>query len=448
MTPAEPAWSVAARRQIAGRRLVVAGIGTGQLRGFAAAGAEIAGAIAVRPAGSAPPCGGAEPFPVLDVAAGGRDILEVVVRGFSEALLHRGDAVASFLDLVDPAREATVASYLPLPHALLGGRSAWAQDSAVASRLETKEGAARALAKALRVVPSVALPEGPPSQWWDGACERLGSRRLVVQAPGLSAGGTGTWVCDGPAAVPELASGRVMPYLEGPSANVLGVALEGGGTVVLPASRQLVSVAGDGHPLYGGNVTGEEWATRERDAIRSDVAALGEVLATEGFVGPFGVDFLRTPSGRLYHDLNPRMNGALDNLSFLMDGDGTVPMVPLLLSRTPWSPGEAAQLEDAAHASARMRPLARLWLTVVLRRPRLVQRVPPAGAWRINPDLSVSPVAGSARGADVAVLHPIVQPGHFRAGDRLVLGDLFCEPGLTEAIGPGGGPDLIDAFLA
>jgi hypothetical protein len=445
----EPTWSARARERIAGRPFVLVGIGPHQLLGLAAAGGRVVGAVAVLPAGAVSPthANAGAPFPVLTLVAATRDILEVVVKGFAAVLDERAVELRAFLDQVDPGRSATVASYLPMPHGALGGRTAWAQDAAVCAPLEDKAGARATLAAAVRVVGSEPVPAGPPTAWWSDACARFGVTRLVVQAPGLSGGGTGTWVCRSPADVPDIVGATMAPFLDGMPANVSGVVLPTGATLVLPASRQIVRVDAEGRPLYAGNVTGEQWAADDREAIAVEVRAIGSVLAGRGFVGPFGVDFLRTAGGRRYHDLNPRMNGVTDSLAFLLDGEATVGVVPLLLSRTPWSATECAALEDAVHAAVQARPLARLWLSTVLTRARTVHRVPAPGAYVVDVATGTVTARSAAQGdVETAILRPTLAPASFEPGDRLVLGDLFCPPALAASIGDADGMVLIDAL--
>lgn len=446
----EPGWSVSARRRIAGRPFVVVGIGPNQMSGFEAAGGRIVGTVSVVPHGG-PAADGAEVSSVLTVTGGTRDILHLVVQGYAEALGHPGNGVAAFLDRVDPQRSAVVASYLPLPHGVLGGRATCAADSGVAHGLERKSAAAALLARCVPTVPSEPLPTGEPGRWWDDVGARLGATRLVVQAAGLSGGGAGTFVCDSPDDVPRLGAGRVAPFVAGRPGNVMGVVDDEGVTAVLPPSRQLVSIDERGRPLYAGNVTGEPWTVEARDSITTDVRRIGVELAGHGFFGPFGADFIDTPDGRrLYHDLNPRMNGVTDSLGRLVDRGDSVPLTVALLSRPRWSTTEVAVLEAAVHEAASARPLARLWLTRAVGRAGRISRVPPAGTWTIDrARRRVTFEGGDEVGGDRAVLQPTLPaPVDLVPGDRLVLGNLFCDPLLVDDLGDDERAALTDAFLA
>jgi len=251
----------------------------------------------------------------------------------------------------------------------------------------------------------------------------------------------------------------------------MGVVDDEGTTVVFPASRQLLRADQRGRPIYAGNVTGEPWADEERDAIGDDVRAVGRALAATGFFGPFGVDFIRGRDGRrLYHDLNPRMNGVVDSLSRLIDCEATVPLVSVVLSRPQWSSDEVLTLEDALHGAAARSPLARLWLTTTVARPRAITSVPRAGRWWVDPTKATVSYAGDdtgvwgskrggatgdasedngGTGLHLTELQPTLSAGlELRHGDRLVLGNLYCDPAFAEVASEASGPALIDAFLA
>jgi len=428
--------------------VVVIGIGVDQMLGFSAAGARLAGAISVVPAGSPPPT--VATLPVLSLTARTRDVLVVAVCGFAQTLADHHQEVVTFLDSVDPDRAAVIAGYLPVPRTILEGRRAWVADAAVASRLEDKAGARDALSQAVPVVASERLPSRPDQRWWSDTCARWGTDRLVVQAAGLSGGGSGTTVCDSVSELPTLNGGQVMPFVDGVTANVTGVIDCTGHVAAFPASRQLIRLE-NGRPLYAGNVTGEPWATDQRPAIGAEVRAIGAELAARGYVGPFGADFILTADGRrLYHDLNPRINGVVDNMAYLLDRPGQVPLVPLLLSEPDWADDEQMEFEQSLHAAAAARPLARLWLTRTARQRALIAVVPPSGAWEIDPSGPTGRyLGGAALGGTTAILHTTLAPGQtVEAGDRLVLGNLYCEPALAARLANETIPDLVDALLA
>ncbi len=451
----ETMWSTRARHRIAGKRIVVVGIGVDQMRGFIACGADVVGAISVVPRGG-PPAVLSENFDVLSLESDTRDILQHVVSAYADALEAAAAEVAAFLDCVDPDRTAFIAGYLPLPHAVLGGRDAWIADSAIARELERKTGMTGALADAVPVIASIPLPPDDPVEWWYDTCAQLGADRLVVQRAGLSGGGTGTYVCATAADVATGLDGFVSPFVEGRACNVMGVVDDAGRTLVFPASRQLIRIDAIGHPLYSGNVTGERWAGDEREPISDEVRAIGATLATHGFFGPFGVDFIVTPDGRrLYHDLNPRMNGVVDSFARLLsEAGGRVPLTPALLCRPRWEPDELELFEADLHEAAAQDPMARLWLTTVVERAMVVAAVPTAGLWHIDldgpcvePVDATSPVAGMGNG--LAELQPLLPPGmQLASGDRLALGNLYCDPELGDALSELMDPALIDAFLA
>jgi len=492
----EPIWSAAVRPLIEGRSVVTIGIGADQLGVFADAGATIVGKVAVVPAGAptpptpprpptprptppstAPGSSADHAAPLLALHSNERDIVDHVVRGYAKTLDDFRADVRRFLDVVDPAREAAVASYLPVPPTVLEGRDAWAQDAVVAAYLEDKSNGIAVLERAVPIVPGVPLPADAPEAWWSAVTSRFGTDRLVVQADGLWGGGSGTFVCDRPADVPSLASGRVMPFVDGMPGNVGGIVTSDGETVVLPPSRQLVAVDGRGHPQYRGNVTGERWTVDERAAIAAEVRALGRELASAGFVGPFGADFIRTSDDtRRFHEINARLNGVTDSYTRLLDlaphvsgspmpSVPSVPFVPLALAgwRARWTSAEADALEEALHDAVTATPTARLWLHRRVATPTHVERAPVAGAYRIelgssrgSPSEWIQAVTflggdtsgGATWGGDVAVLQPtLATPMTFVEDDRLVVGDLFCDPALATRL-QGSVPALIDALLA
>jgi len=466
----EPAWSAGARARIAGRPLVLVGIGIDQIRGFVSAGGHVVGGISVLPSGS-PAAEHREAFPVLTLTSTTRDILEHVVWAFAGTIRQAGTEVAEFLDRVDADHSATVAGYLPVPHECLGGRAAWIVDSAISLRLERKAGTDTPLAGVVPVMPSVRLPEAPPGDWWNELCAEMDADRLVVQAAGMSGGGTGTFVCASPKEVPALAAGFVAPFVEGLAGNAMGVVDDEGTTAAFPASRQLLRRDPLGRPIYAGNVTGERWAHEERDAIGDDIRAVGRALAAVGFFGPFGLDFIRRPDGqRLYHDLNPRMNGVVDSLSRLIDSEASVPLVSVVLSRPHWHGDERSTLEDAVHEAASRSPLARLWLTNTVEHPRIIASVPASGRWWVDPTTAIVSYAGDGSGAwggaplgakggggendpeagiHLTELQPTLPAGlELRPGDRLVLGNLYCDVEFAERTNETIGPALVDAFLA
>lgn len=446
----EPSWSLGARHRLQGRRLVIVGIGVDQMRGFAEAGGDICGAIEVLPA-SSPTLEPDEAFEVLLVEGRDRDILDHVVSGYARALSDHAPAVGGFLDGIDPDGSAAVASYLPLPHAALGGREAWAADALVSLPLEEKRGAETPLADVVDVIPTITVPNGPPGEWWRHVCELFDADRLVLQAPGITGGGTGTHVCSGPDEVPDGARGHVAPFVDGIPGNVMGVVDDAAETLVLPATRQLVRHE-RGQPLYAGNVTGDSWTVELRSGIEAEVRRLGRRLAELGFFGPFGVDFVLDRNGRRwYHDLNPRMNGVVDSLApALAELGDVVALTPLLLSRPLWNPDDRRALEDDLHAAAMRNARARLWLTTVTEHGFTVEHPPVGGRYRLERDpLRLLPLHDSvdAPSGSVVELQPLLPPGlELVPGDRLALGNLYCDSAIADDLVPLG-PALIDAAL-
>lgn len=427
-----------ARARLAGRSFVAVSIGPGQLAGVTELGGELAGVIAVVPAGS--PDLAKETGDVLWLAGASRDIFTHVVDEFAATLARERSAVARFLARVDPGAQATVISYLPVPRDIFGARPMWGQDSALCRVLEDKGSAALA-----SVLPT---PRWLPLRWpcdpgqWAGLQERLGTRTLVVQALGLSGGGTGTRICEDFVAatrsVPTLGSGplRAAAFVAGEPCNVMGLVTGDGEVLALPCSRQLVAGDASGGPVYAGNCfEAGDFTADERAAVAGEVRQCGQMLARAGFDGPFGLDFLRVDAGtRVYHDLNPRMNGAAALLAEIIDG-ASFALPAVLLSRPRL--GGLRSLESAIAAAVARCPRWRWFIADTLAGARTIEVVPPAGRWQIAAAGPVARWCGSDGGLDDehAVLGVTLTAGvRVAAGERVVLGDLSCTPALGRAL--------------
>jgi hypothetical protein len=460
-------WADLAARTVGRRPMVLVGIGVDQMRDFVRLGAQVRGAISLLPAGL-PPYEPDEPFPVLTITGATRNIFDFVARDLVDACDRGAAKIGEFLHRVDPGRGATVVSYLPVPSSLLEGREAWAQDSAVCQPLEEK-GRISPVEEALPFVAAevVDLPLTRPR--WDELCRRFSAPRLVLQKVGLSAGGRGTHVADsfahaaGAFAGEDVGQAKVTPYIEGDPCNVMGSVLGGDRVVVFPPSAQLVQFHPSGAPVYGGNEFGARFRSEELDEITSEIRNLGTLLGRRGFVGPFGVDFIRDDRGRRhYHDLNPRMNGAVDNLSLYLADGGAEPLRVLLLCRREWSSGEVQDLENQLRSLVREYPMSRYFLTRGVTEPYRVEKVPPAGVWHVSLDgggafeptltLESERKGFTALSDEECILRPTLGPGAMlERGERLFLGDLYCTPALSrrlrERFGAKTHQVLVDALL-
>jgi hypothetical protein len=216
----------------------------------------------------------------------------------------------------------------------------------------------------------------------------------------------------------------------------MGLVTGEGGVLVLPPSRQLVGGDASGCPVYAGNrFEAGDFTAQERGAIAGEVRRCGQMLGQRGFHGPFGLDFLRVDAGtRVYHDLNPRMNGAAMVLAEIV-GDPAFALPAVLLSR----PGSEAlrSLEDALVSAVAGRPRWRWFVADVVAEARTIAAVPPAGLWQIAADGPVARWCGDSGAIDDehALLSATLAPGtRLMAGERVVLGDLSCTPALGRAL--------------
>lgn len=436
-----------ARARLSGRRLVAVSIGPRQLAGLTAFAAELVGVIAVVPAGGPPlPLGAAgDGPPLLWLVGASRDIFSHVVDEFAATLVRARVAVEAFLAEIDPDAQATVIAYLPVPQDIFGARPIWAQDAALCRSLEDKGSAA--LPTVLPTPPSVPLRWPCTAASWAATQAELGATTLVVQALGLSGGGAGTRVCEDFAAaearLPALGPGplRATAWVAGEPCNVMGLVTGDAEVLALPPSRQLVATDELGCPGYAGNrFEAADFSADEREAIAGELRRCGQMLARRGFHGPFGLDFLRVDaSTRVYHDLNPRMNGAAGLLAEIVaDAQPELASaLPAVLLSQPRLAGEVPALEHALAAAVAARPRWRWFLAATLATPRTIATVPPAGRWHIAPRGPVLRWCGPDGALDdehASLAVTLVAGVTLAAGDRVVLGDLSCTPTLGRAL--------------
>ena len=238
--------------------------------------------------------------------------------------------------------------------------------------------------------------------------------------------------------VPALGSGplRVAAFVPGDPCNVMGLVTDDGEVLALPASRQLVAGDASGCPVYAGNrFEAGDFTADERAAIAGEVRRCGRMLARAGFHGPFGLDFLCVDaSTRVYHDLNPRMNGAAMLLAEIV-GDMAFALPAVLLSRPRIS--ELPALEGAIAAAVARSPRWRWFVADTVAGARTIEGVPPAGRWQIAAAGPVARWCGPDGEIDDehAVLAVTLPAGlRVAAGERVVLGDLSCTPALGRAL--------------
>ena len=443
MIKEEKYWTELARFAISNRPLILVGIGVDQLRSFEVFGGQIKAAVCVLPPNlTFLPFD--EAFPVLKLESRTQDIFQIVVDDFAKTLCRNKDQVIRFFNEVDCSRESVVVSYLPLPHALLDGRQGWAQDSGVSRWIEKKSNMAEILQNKLAVVPGEIVSRPFDLESWNSLVERLGTSKLVLQQTGLNGGGLGTCFCvTYPDACKVLSKWKqheikISERVEGTACNIMGSIIDLSRTLILPLSRQLVSEE-DGLPIYAGNDFSPFLPDDEIAEITREVRQIGKVLAERGFRGPFGLDFIRKSDGtRLYHDINPRMNGAVDSLAFYFSRNGCDPLRVLLLGRHEWKQSDIDSLEETLLYHVSKTPLVRFFLSKRMNRKVRADHPLSTGIWKIgmqkssNTDnlvlLEQPNIPTSSRLKDMHIWFNSLAPAGMitEKNERLILGDLYC----------------------
>ena len=431
----EQDWLSAAHEFAVGRSLVVIGLSQNQtaaLASLSGLGGQVVGSIAVTPshAMSSSVLG-----PRLNITSATPSILDHTVRGFAQALANSAGAVISFLDKVDPTRSALVVAYLPVPYSVLNGRETTSPDSALTMHLEGKSVAKDLLDSCVPTLLSLRRDARAAKVWWETATVQLRSERLVVQDAGLSSGGSATYICSSAEQVPALDEVLVTPFVTGRTCSVMGI-VSAGSTLVLPAARQIISVDDKNRPSYQGNITGEAWSEESRAGIEAEVKAVGSLLAQQGFVGPFGLDFIEVSQHeRWYIDLNPRIIGLAVSFAQLLWPRTQIPPMAAMLTVGSWGSEAREELGRAIHDAVIRRPLARVWLTSTARATGPPRELPRAGTLYLDPNqpqlLSVAETPSSSP----VLWQPLASENSaFNVGELAVLGNLFCDPPVIDAL--------------
>ncbi|KLR62702.1 ATP-grasp domain [Actinobacteria bacterium IMCC26207] len=431
----EQDWRSAAQEFAAGRSLVVIGLNQNQTAAFASLsglGGQVVGSLAVTPGGGMTSSAlGSR----LNITSATPSILDHTVRGFAQALSTSACGARNFLDKVDPTRSALVVSYLPVPYSVLNGRETTSPDSALTMHLESKSVAKDLLDLAVPALPSLRLDAQAAEDWWETATAQLGSDRLVVQDAGLSSGGSATYICSRAEQVPALDEVLVAPYATGRPCSVMGI-VSAGSTLVLPAARQIIAVDDKNRPSYQGNITGEAWSEESRAGIEAEVKAVGGVLAKQGFVGPFGLDFIElTPKDRRYIDLNPRIIGLAVSFAQLLWPRTETPPMAAMLTAGSWGSEAREELGRAIHEAAIRRPLARVWLTSTARATGPPRELPRAGTLYLDPNQPQLLSAAATSTSFPVLWQPLASENStLNVGDLAVLGSLYCDPPVIDSL--------------
>lgn len=432
--------------------LILVGSGLKQFSSLLQLGGSASGAILVLPETFRAPELNVS-FPLLQLKAATACYSDLAAWDLAETLaLEPG--VGEFLDRIDPHRAATVVSPYGIPHHALGGRRVWAPDAELCRKLEYKAGRGAVLAGELEWVTSEPAPRRASRHWWRSTCGRLGTEELVIQRTGSNAGGTGTHICrtfdQAAAAIASLQgiAGRVTPFVEGTPCNVMGYVTPRGQVIVLPSSRQLSFIDSQGRPIYAGNVFGVSWVVNELTAIRREVDVAGRRLARSGYVGPFGLDFIRLKDGRrAYHDLNPRVNGVISSLNMCAG-----PVMGMLLTGPAWDFEDLVAAQVEIDAAVQEHPMARWRLAGVFGR-RDIERLPLDGNYNLDVEHSKLTWLGTEMGPElVSGERVIVQsdlfPGYPQeSNQRTILGNLWCSLEVLDALGSRFGDSVVETLI-
>lgn len=437
---------------IGGVPLILVGSGFKQFSNLLQLGGSALGAILVLPETFRAPELNVG-FPILQLKAATACYSDLAAWDLAETLaLEAG--VGEFLDRIDPHRAATVVSPYGIPHHTLGGRRVWAPDAALCRRLESKTTRGAVLSQELPWVNAERAPRRVSHRWWSSARARLGTDTLVIQETGSNAGGTGTYICrtigqaGGAIAALNGTAGRVTPFIEGTPCNVMGYLTARGQVIVLPASRQLSFTDSQGRPIYAGNVFGESWDVTELTAIRREVEVAGRRLARSGYVGPFGLDFIRLKDGRrAYHDLNPRVNGVISSLNMCAG-----PVMGMLLTGPAWDFEDLVAAQVEIEAAVQEHPMARWRLTGMFGR-KDIERLPADGNYRLDIEHPALTWLGTEMGPELVggervVVQAELFPGYPQeSNQRIILGNLWCSLEMLEALGSRFGDSVVERLI-
>jgi hypothetical protein len=437
---------------IEGVPLILVGSGLQQFSALLQLGGSALGAILVLPETFKAPEPDA-PFPILHLQAPTECYSDLAAWGLAASLaLDAG--VTAFLAQIDPEGTATVVSPYGIPYERLGGRRVWASDARLCRALETKRARGAVLAGELPWVAAEPAPRRASHLWWRSVRARLGSDNLVIQRTGSNAGGTGTYVCrtfeQAANAIASLdgIAGRVTPFIEGTPCNVMAFVTARGQVMVLPVSRQLSFTDSEGRPIYAGNVLGESWDAKELAGISREAQVAGRLLARTGYVGTFGLDFIRSEDGgRVYHDLNPRVNGVVSSLNLCAG-----PVMGALLSGPAWDFEDLVKAQGEIAAAAQEHPMARWRLTGVFGHAE-TETLPPDGNYRIDiqhPELTwIGPEMGPELVVgERAVVQANLFPGYpLESNRRVILGNLWCSLDALDALSSRFGNSVVETLI-
>lgn len=347
-------------------------------------------------------------------------------------------SISSFLDRHDPGRDKPILGLYSVDVGMSRGRTAWVADSELAYRLESKSSVGAPLYGVVPWMPAFPAPPRIEDGWFEQVTREHGVEALAVQHLGLSWCGEKTWRCRSATEVAlvleRCPAVRISPWIDGLPINIAGAVSLDGEVLVLPPSRQLIVPDREGRPLYCGNVVGA-LGDAEVAAVAGHARAVGEALAGRGYVGMFGVDGIMDADGVRYHDLNPRVNGAMAAYDLL------VPVVVGLLVFSGWADASRiASAELELETEARAAPSARWRLVQLVDRSGSVGPVPVAGLYRLDPAgptlTFLEPDADHAPAAarhDVVLIRPRICPStEVQIGHHAALADLWCSAELAD----------------
>lgn len=220
---------------------------------------------------------------------------------------------------------------------------------AVARRLENKA-AFRALCVEMNL-PVVSTVRAKSED--DPALAGMGWPRVVQTARGHAGQRTWAWSQGQSLPVPEKLTRSgvlVAPMLDGPTWTMNAVVRPGGGVVLGDPMRQICGDARlSSNPFASSGAAFNPPAVERVAASLADLTArVGEIAASEGFVGFYGIDAMDGPDGLLLIEMNARLTATMTSATLAERAAGRTPLImhhvaACLGEELPDPPGDASR---------------------------------------------------------------------------------------------------------